>query len=80
MKSIVFLIMTLARMAAIEMQIYSLNITIAGREECLAHVRDPLLRARMQQIQDMTRTEVRRLERLSDDLSRRLDTALQASA
>lgn len=80
MKPLARLLLTLIQLAAIELQIYSLSITIAGREECLACVRDPLLLARMQLTQDMTRAEVRRLERLAEVLSNRLADALQVAA
>lgn len=69
MKTLARLVVALFRLAVIEYQIYSLAITIAGREECLSCVLDPLRAASMQLLQDIARAEVRRLERIAERLN-----------
>lgn len=80
MKPLARLFVTLFRLAVIEYQIYSLAITIAGREECLACVRDPLRIAGMQLLQGVARAEVRRLERQAERLRHSLDYGLPAAS
>lgn len=80
MKSIANIVVTLFRLGVIEYQVYSLAITISGREECLACVRDPQRIAGMQGLQDIARAEVRRLERIAERLSDRIANAMQRPA
>jgi hypothetical protein len=77
MKTLALIITTLARIAAVELRLYALNITIAGREDCLACVRDPLRRAGMILLQDMARAEARALERQARQLADHLDLHLE---
>ncbi len=77
MKPLARLVVTLFRLAVIEYQIHSLAITIAGREECLACVRDPLRVASMQLLQDIARAEVRRLEHQAECLNDSIANAIQ---
>lgn len=79
MKSLALILFTLCQIAALELRIYALTITIAGREDCLACVRDPLRRAGMVLLQDIARAEVRALERQARQLIDRLDLHLEPS-
>ena len=72
MKSIANIVVTLFRLGVIEFQVYSLAITISGREECLASVRDPLRIASMQLLQDIASGEMRRLEQIAECLRSRI--------
>jgi hypothetical protein len=77
MKSIAIFITTLCQLAALELRLYALNITIAGRDDCLACVRDPVRRAGMILLQDIARAEVRALERQTRQVIDRLDLHLE---
>lgn len=80
MKSIALILTTLFQVAALELRLYALTITISGREECLACVLDPRRRAGMQLLQDIARAEVRNLERQRRQLIERLDLHLEPAS
>ena len=77
MKPLARLVVTLFRLAVIEYQIHSLAITIAGREEYLTYIHNPLRVASMQLLQDIARAEVRRLEHQSECLNDSIANAIQ---
>lgn len=77
MKSIALVLTTICQIASLDLRIYALKITITGREDCLACVRDPVRRAGMILLQDIARAEVRALERQARQLIDRLDLHLE---
>lgn len=66
-------IANLCRLGVLHLQAYAVAITIAGREDCLRCVQDPIAIANMQTAQDLAIGEHRRLMRRINQIRARLN-------